>query len=488
MNSGRLSLCTILVLLLSFQGLAQYNPVIGDFASDTVFRHASVSITVRDAVTGEIVESLNENMAVGSASVMKLVTTSAALEILGPDFTFMTRIGYTGTIDRSGTLKGNIIIKGGGDPALASERFEDHYGDIFGNWSTAIRSLGIKRIDGRIISDATIFNYSPAPGGWSWADLGNYYGAGAYGLSVFDNMYRINFITAEDGTRPLLTGISPDIPGLLIDNQLIARGDTDNGYVYIEPYGNRAVIKGNIPVNRDDFVLKASIPDPPGLASIMLESRLKEDGIKVDYPATSLRLFNPAAEGTEQNSAVVVYTTISPVLSDIVRVTNVESVNLFAEHLLKMISLTADSVKPAGSDAGIELVFKFLDEKGIGHGGLYMADGSGLSRYNAISSSFITALLNYMKNRSEYGGYFTESLPAAGEEGTLKYFFRDPVFAGRLVAKSGTSTRIRNYAGYIRSSGGKEYSFAVLVNNFDCSTTAVTQRVEKLLKELIERN
>lgn len=476
-----------LALAISLPGrvVAQFENIIGVFAGDTAFIHASISVSIRDASTGRMVSSINENLALGSASVMKLVTTASALEILGPQFSFETRIGYTGRIDQEGTLDGNIVIRGGGDPALGSERFTGHYGDFIGEWTDAIISAGIRRVKGRVISDASLFNYSPANGGWSWADLGNYYGAGAHGLSLFENMYRIHFRTGAAETIPEILSVVPEIPGLVIENMLISSGDSDNGYVYVEPYGEYAVIRGSIPVNRDDFVLKASIPDPPLLAATILEKRLNERNIEVDYPATTLRVFDLTGDTRDDISAVVLGSTTSPGLSEIIKVTNVESINLFAEHLLRMISLEANPSGNANVSEGIEKIYELLDEKDIGHDGLYMSDGSGLSRYNAISSSFITSLLCYMKNESKYGGYFVNSLPVAGEEGTLKYYFKDPVFAGRLLAKSGTSTRIRNYAGYIKTMEGKEYTFAILVNNFDCTASEVTTRVETLLKGII---
>lgn len=114
-----------------------------------------------------------------------------------------------------------------------------------------------------------------------------------------------------------------------------------------------------------------------------------------------------------------------------------------------------------------------------------MTDGSGLSRSNAVSAAFITSMLHYMKSGSRHTEYFFNSLPEAGISGTLQYYFRDPVFRNRLRAKSGTSTRIRNYAGVLTTREGTELAFAVLVNNFDCSSSEVTERVESLLKKIV---
>ena len=253
-------------LLIPIRISAQFDTLISKFINDSSFRHAGISICFRDVSSSDIIDSYLPDMALGSASVMKLVTSSVALEILGPDFRFPTLLGYTGSINASDSLlNGYIIIKGGGDPSLLSEYFPEHNTDIINLWADAIYNTGIREISGSVISDALIFNYHPAPGGWSWSDLGNYYGAGAHGISIYDNMYRIHFKTGKEGSIPLIQRIEPYIPGLLIENRLVARGSTDKGYVYLEPYGNKAIIRGEIPPDKEDFILKASIPDPPAL-------------------------------------------------------------------------------------------------------------------------------------------------------------------------------------------------------------------------------
>ena len=138
------------------------------------------------------------------ASVMKLITSAASLEMLGPDYRFRTTVGYTGKLNkRSGRLNGNIIIKGGGDPALGSKNFGEHYSGFADGWVEEIRKLGIKKMTGRVITDDSYFDYLPVPAKWLWEDAGNYYGAGAYGFSVFDNTYEIHLKPCDSYSRRL---------------------------------------------------------------------------------------------------------------------------------------------------------------------------------------------------------------------------------------------------------------------------------------------
>ena len=244
--------------------------------------HASVSLCVADAETEDVFIDYNSEISLIPASVMKVITSAAALELLGPDYTFKTRVGYTGTLNkRSGKLTGNIIILGGGDPALGSQYFSEHYQNFTDNWVSEIKKLGIKRIKGRIITDDSYYDYLPVPDKWLWEDEGNYYGAGAYGLSVFDNSYEIHFKTFSDSSSPEITRIIPAECKQELTNFLIASGTTDEGNVFTAPYGSSGWMHGKIPVNQLDFVLKASVTDPPLLLARIINDKLKAAKVKI---------------------------------------------------------------------------------------------------------------------------------------------------------------------------------------------------------------
>ncbi|NMC41706.1 MAG: D-alanyl-D-alanine carboxypeptidase/D-alanyl-D-alanine-endopeptidase, partial [Bacteroidales bacterium] len=152
------------------------------FLSDTSLRYASVSFRIADAVTGETVSEYDSRRSLSQASVMKLITTAAALHLLGPDYRFETSVGYRGFLsDGPGVLRGDIIIKGGGDPCLGSERFSEYYEGFVEKWVETIKTAGIRKVTGGVITDDTLYDFEPVPDGWTWEDIGNYYGAGVYG-------------------------------------------------------------------------------------------------------------------------------------------------------------------------------------------------------------------------------------------------------------------------------------------------------------------
>lgn len=467
-------LFSFLLSFISFVTEAQY---LESFINDTSMTNAGISALVADAVTGEIIIDFNSEKSLKPASVLKLVTSACALELLGPDYKFSTVMGYTGRITRSGRLTGDIVVRGGGDPVFGSENFQEFYNGFPSGWVDEIKKIGIKKIKGRIITDDSYYDYNPVPAAWLWEDAGNYYGAGVYGASVFDNTYRIHFNTLT-GTDPVITGIFPEECSYNLINRLKAFGSSDMGYVYAAPYSTSGWIEGYIPANRHDFVLKASIPDPPLLISRILKKELEKAGIDVAGDATTARQLD-----LSELQMVAVHSMLSPPLSEILEVLNHESVNLYAEHLVK--ELGKKYLDTGSFDAGLAVIKLFLDSAGINTNGMYMEDGSGLSPVNSVNSNTLAGTLLYMRSHGKYFDVYLNSLPDPGKEGTFRNCFRDEIFSSCLRAKSGSMTRVRSYAGYLTTLSGRELVFSIIANNFSGPSGTVIPLFEQVLKNLI---
>ena len=450
-----------------------------NFLSDSSMIHASVSLYIAETEGQEPVLEYNSVKSLAPASIMKLITSAVALELLGPQYTFKTTIGYTGVLNkRTGKLKGDIVIRGGGDPSLGSPYFTDHYKDFQDSWVSEIIRLGIKKIEGRVITDDSYYDYQPVPSKWLWEDAGNYYGAGAYGLSVFDNTYGIHFMIGAD-SQLVVKEIVPDECRIEFSNWLVAAGTSDEGYVFAAPYSTNGWMAGTIPANLEDFVLKASVADPPRLMAKMINSKLKASGITISEEPTTFRL-EQITYGTE---IVQIAETISPSLSEIIEVLNHESVNLYAEHLIKELGKKFSG--KGSTVAGVEIVRGYLNNSGLGTDGIFIEDGSGLSPVNSINARGLAILLSYMKNEGRYFPEYFNSLPEAGKEGTLKSYFKDPVFDSRLRAKSGSMTRVRSYAGYFTTLSGKQMVFSIIINNYTGTSRHIIAGIEEIIKETI---
>jgi D-alanyl-D-alanine carboxypeptidase/D-alanyl-D-alanine-endopeptidase (penicillin-binding protein 4) len=450
------------------------------FLPDSVFGTASLTITVMDISTGEVIFSIDPERTLTPASVQKLVTTSAALRLLGPGYTFRTITGWSGQRNRSGeTLTGDIIIRGGGDPSLGSEEFTAHYGSIIDTIVNAIRESGIRKIKGRIVADDRIYDFNPVPARWVWEDLGNYYGAGAYGISVFDNTFRIIMKTGNRGTPPDILRTEPDKTGLVITSYLVSEGATDRGYVWSAPYGKHAWITGSVPENREEFILKASVPDPPMMLATMVRERLLSEGFEISGEAVTARTLSDFTDSGFTSLSVI----SSPPLAEIVKVLNHESINLFAEHLVKQMGFEATGLGTA--EAGLTVIRNYIETSGLPWPGIFIEDGSGVAPLNALNSIFVASLVRSMVNDPMFAATFRDLLPKAGAEGTMKSYFRDPLFTGHLRAKTGSMTRVRSFAGLFTGNSGREFAFCVMVNNYTGTPATVIRHVEELMQYLI---
>ena len=225
-------------------------------------RGASFSLVVKDVQEGRTVYCYDTDRLQSPASVLKTVATATALEILGEDYRYPTALEYDGILE-NGTLEGNLYIKGSGDPSLGSSHFALGQNKFLSTWIAALQKAGIKHITGSVISDESIFDTEGVSIKWLREDMGNYYAPGSYGISIFDNMYKLSLQTGAAGTRPVLKGTEPDIPFIRFKNYLKAAPvSSDSAYIIGAPLDDVRYLYGVLPANREAYVLKGDIPDP----------------------------------------------------------------------------------------------------------------------------------------------------------------------------------------------------------------------------------
>ena len=434
--------------------------------------NASICISVSDIQTNEKLIESNPQLSLIPASILKCITTATALEVFGADFRFQTSLAYSGIV-RNDTLFGDLQIIGGGDPTLGSDYFPESK-TFQEEWIKALKEKNIEVITGNLIVDGTIYESQTIPGTWIWEDIGNYFGAGASGISIFDNKYEIHLKSGSEAGKPTqILRVVPEIPNLELTNEVLSSDiNSDLAFVFGSPVENKRVIRGTISKNKSDFVVKASIPNPSALLTNEFRKKLITTGISI----SGITKYEKAKAQSSQLSVIQ-----SPPLRDIIRVTNHESVNLFAEHFLKHLAFQKNGL--GTTEDGVKFIIEFWKHKGIDMTGFFMNDGSGLSRFNTITASQIVSVLNYMKTNSLYSADFYKSLPAAGN-GTLISFSTENFPQDCLHAKSGSMTRVRCYAGYLNTLSGRQLSFALMLNNFSCSQKEATRKIEEVLVEL----
>ena len=448
-------------------------------------RGASFSLVVKDVQEGRTVYSYDTDRLQSPASVLKTVATATALEILGEDYRYPTTLEYDGILE-NGTLEGNLYIKGSGDPSLGSSHFAPGQNKFLSTWIAALQKAGIKHITGSVISDESIFDTEGVSIKWLREDMGNYYAPGGYGISIFDNMYKLSLQTGAAGTRPVLKGTEPDIPFIRFKNYLKAAPvSSDSAYIIGAPLDDVRYLYGVLPANREAYVLKGDIPDPALYLARYLTDQLQQKGIRVDGSPSCYRI-EVEENRWKKGERKEIVTTYSPTLREIASVCNHVSHNLYADALVKTVGL---QYKPRRNEMissfgrGVQVVKEYWEKKGLDVFPLRMNDGSGLAPADKVSAGFMGELLVYMATESAVSDAFIASLPQAGIEGSVRNFLKGSKLQGKARLKSGGITGVRSYAGYI-TKDGKTYAVAVFSNNYSCPMSRMTRALEKLLLQL----
>jgi D-alanyl-D-alanine carboxypeptidase/D-alanyl-D-alanine-endopeptidase (penicillin-binding protein 4) len=450
-----------------------------------MMRGASVSLLVKEVKSGEILYGYDTERKLTPASVTKTITTAAALELLGKDFRFETSIQYDGVI-RSGVLEGNLFICGSGDPALCSSETAGTVKDsVLHLWMSALEKAGIRKINGKIIADESIFDTEGVSMKWLREDLGSDYGQGSYGINIFDNRFKLYLNTGSAGTKPSVSHCEPSIPSLTFYNYLTSQYiETDSFYITGFPYANERYLYGVVRSGHNLLKIEGDIPDPPLFAAQYLLGYLKNRGIEIAGEATCHRLLSQAGEWPSSERKTLI-TTYSPSLEEIVRITNFVSFNMYADALVKTLGLRYRPQKGetiSSFERGTKIVVDHWTKKGLNTRSLCLYDGSGLASTNKVTTSFLCDMYIYMSQKSDVFIPFFNSLPQVGADGTVRSFLKGSALEGNRL-KSGSMSSVQCYGGYIAKED-RQYAVALLVNNFSGKNREIRIAIETLFLSL----
>jgi len=439
-----------------------------NFEADTQLKYASNSITILDVKTGSVVFSKNENTALAPASTLKTITSTTALNLLGKNYQWETSLGYSGKITADSILNGDLIIKGSGDPTLGSDRYDQTKSSvILQRWLVAVNKAGIEKITGRVLVDDLTFGTQTIPEGWIWQDIGNYYGAGSSSLNWNENQFDFYFEPgAKIGDPVKIIKMNPVPAEVKIVNEVTTGelGSGDNVYAFSSPFSGIIYIRGTYGKDLKKTI-SASLPDPAFQAANALQNYLVKNGVTISNNPATTRM--AVAQNINTNSAFVVIDTYnSPSLSEVVYWLNKKSINLYAECMLKTIAKSSD--KQISTINGAETVKEFWSKKaGLDKRAINIIDGSGLSPEDRVTTMSIARVLQSARKETWFGE-FLASLP---ENNGMKL-------------KSGSLRNVLAYAGYFTNSKGQEFAISFIVNNYNGSTSAIKQKMFKVLDEL----
>jgi serine-type D-Ala-D-Ala carboxypeptidase/endopeptidase (penicillin-binding protein 4) len=467
--------------------LSDFDAALHRFGSLGQLSNASWSFYAVDVSTGERYRGVNEHLALVPASTLKPFTSGAVLSILGSHYRFRTDVCVGGKPDSAGVLHGNVYLIGGGDPTLGSDRFGPAVSidTLFLRILQALHLQGIVTINGSVIGDGSVFGPMPVIPSWQYEDIGNHYGAGAFGLSVHDN--RITYIF-EPGRRagdPVrLVGTRPEVPYMQVVNEVTTgpRGSGDRVNVYGGPFSHQHWLRGTVPAGVTTFEVSGAMPDPVFHAAFALHEYLSGNGITILRPPTTQQRMVWMGE-TDTQRCVVVYEHLSPPLSEIVYWVNFRSVNMYTEALVKILGRERGG--DGTTEAGLREISRFWTRRGVDLSGLSLKDGSGLSRKNVVTTATLAGALVWMQQDPVWEPFFA-SFPVAGESGTVANRFRRSAARGNLRAKSGTLENVRCFSGYATTTSGRTLAYALIVNHYNGSRNDLMDEMEILLTKLCE--
>ena len=471
---------TIAFLFMSFELHAQtnLNNRIEAILTDTVLYRAQVGVSVRSIQTNAITFEKNGNQSFTPASNLKLLTTAAAINILGESYRFVTKVLYSDSIQNGG-FNGTLLIKGSGDPTLGSNRMYGQlsYQALVKNWVTALKSKGVTAFNGKLIVDPTHFEYNAVPMDYTWGDIGNYYGAGSFGLNVNENQC---VVLLKPGNRvgaiTTLQSITPWDSTCRFINHVYTgvAGSGDESVIYSSPYNTYAFAEGTIPLG-NAFSVKGSISDPSMVLGQLIIAEMKLQGIVWNG---CLVAFQPGESIAGVSDFKILAEQTSPPVREIAAYTNLVSNNLYAECLLKEIAF-----KKTGQGAtaiGVNYVKRYLSSLGIDTIGIILRDGSGMSPFNSVAPNQYTQFLT-----AQYlNKIFVNCLPVAGKEGTVAHICKES--GGKIRVKSGTMNGTTCYSGYVSAKSGKTYAVSLMVNKHEAANRKVQRVLERILLEILD--
>ncbi|WP_093212378.1 D-alanyl-D-alanine carboxypeptidase/D-alanyl-D-alanine endopeptidase [Sediminibacillus albus] len=426
-------------------------------------------VSIRKAETGELLFSHEGNTRLHPASNMKLLTSAAALEKLGPDYQFSTEVLTDGQT-KGKVLDGNLYLKGKGDPTLLKEDLNQFAADLKGK--------GITKIKGDLIGDDSWFDDIRLSQDLNWSDEPFYTGAQVSALTISpDDDYDagtviIEVMPSDDIDSPAIVRATPENDYITIVNntEMIAEGGTKDISIEREHGTNNIIIEGEMPLNGTNSKSWSSVWEPSGYALDVFKQSLTEHGISFIGKSTV-----KAAE-TPDNARLLTSKKSMPLEELLIPFMKLSN-NGHGEILTKEMGRV---FKDEGSwDKGLEVIKDAVVDLGVSPKTIQLRDGSGMSHKTYIPANDLTQLLFSAQQRSWYPA-FENSLPVAGMTerlvgGTLRSRMTAEPTKGNVIAKTGSLTSVSTLSGYVTSQDGEKLIFSVLINNYLGSSSGIRQ-------------
>ncbi len=436
---------------------------------DAVFQDAPLKygfqgIYVKRLSDGKTIYAKNPDKLFMPASNMKLISASAILDKLGPDYTYETTVHISSALRPDGTLYGNVYLKGTGDPVLSTA-------DI-SKMADALYDIGLRKVEGSVFADDTLFDTDPLGWHWSWDYLSYYFAPEISALNANKNVVEVYVRPGDTTGSPAKIVMLPDTGYMQVENHATtgSTGSKKDLSVFRKQGKNTVVVTGTVPLGYSSTKCEEPITvvGPAVFAGHILVKELSKRGVQVT---------SGVGKSKVPENALLVSARKSPDLAELLDMQLKPSDNLISEVFAK--TLGAGEFGTGSWKGGTHAMRKFLAKAGVEKDHLRIADGSGLSRLNQVTPRSLVGLLTYM-HKHKYSSVLKDALPKAGREGTLNYRFKGTIAMNRLMAKTGYIMGVSALSGYIDTVGGDTLAFSIILNNHPCKNRPAREAIDKI--------
>jgi serine-type D-Ala-D-Ala carboxypeptidase/endopeptidase (penicillin-binding protein 4) len=440
--------------------------------------HAQLAVSITSLTTGETLFALNERRMMVPASNQKLLTVAAAARRLGWDYRYTTRIVATGPVKADGTLDGDLVVVGSGDPTI-NPRHPDRWA-VLDAWAGQVAARGVKVIGGHLIGDDNAFAEPGLGSGWSWDDLVTGYGSPIGALQYNENQVELLVGPGMEAGAAGIISMSPLGSGLIVDNQVKTVAADQPTRVTTErmPGWSMLTVRGQVALGAKPRLVLAAVENPTVMFLNAFREALSRKGIFVGGSALDIDDVRTVPDPSKAETWV---TDQSPPLSEIIDPLLKRSRNGYAETLLWTLSPAGD---PANEVAGLKVLRETLTELGVDPALYASFDGSGLSRYDMLTAESLTRVLAAIWNDPLMLGPYRSALPVAGTAGSIENRLKGTPAAGRVWAKTGSMFNIETLSGYIVTADDEPLAFSFLANNFTVPSAEIDAMMDEALLKL----